>query len=88
MARDTNQIAAAERRRRVNYRKVIVPKPEILPACKNCTHFAYDADDRENFKGEITFRKVRLHCVVLKTPVLNNCVCDEHDFYHADRSDR
>lgn len=81
-------IEAAERRGRVNYRRVVVPKPEILPACKNCRHFTYDSDDRLNFRGEITFRKTRLRCAVLDVPVTNNCVCDSHDFCHADRRDR
>jgi len=78
----------AELRRRVNYRQVVVPKPEILPACKNCKHFRFDADDRQNFKGELTFRKIKLRCDFLKVPVLNNCVCDTHEFCYSDRRDR
>lgn len=79
---------AAEVRSLVNYRQVVVPKPEILPACKNCKHFRFDADDRQNFKGELTFRKIKLRCVVLKVSVLNNCVCDTHEFCYSDRRDR
>lgn len=81
-------VEAAEVRGLVNYRKVVVPKPEILPACKNCKHFAFDADDRQSFKGELTFWKIKLRCKVLRVSVLNNCVCDTHEFCYSDRRDK
>lgn len=70
------------------YRKVVVPEPEILPACKNCKHFRYDSDDRENFKGWIILRKVKLRCVELSISVHNNCVCNKHVFCYNDRRDK
>ena len=78
---------ANETRIAVNFRKVVVPKPEILAACKNCMHFSYVDDDRQNFKGEITLRKVSLFCMQHKFSVINSSVCDSHAFRHADRRD-
>jgi hypothetical protein len=78
---------ANEKRIAVNFRKVVVAKPEILAACKNCHHFGYDHDDRQSFKCEVTFRKVNLRCIRHTFPVINSTVCDDHKFRHANRRD-
>jgi hypothetical protein len=85
---EMNTIEAAEERGSVHYRKVVTPKPEILPACKNCKHFIYDGDDRMSLRGKLTFRKIRLRCTNLGVTVQNNCTCDKHEFAYADRRDR
>ena len=72
----------------MNFRKVVAPKPEILPACKNCRFLGYDSDDRMNFKGQLTIRKVNVRCQLIAIHVQANTVCDAHEFYRADRSDR
>ena len=77
-----------EKKLAANYRKVVVPTPEILPACKNCKHFGYDHDDRQNFKGELTFRKINLRCRMLTISVHSNCTCDGHEFHHPSKADR
>jgi hypothetical protein len=76
----SEQIAA------VGFRKVIRPEPEILPACRNCTHFIYDADDREGWKG-ITFRRINLQCRLHRFGVTLDSICNLHGFRHADRRD-
>lgn len=79
---------AAEAKAAVNLRKVVYPKPEILPACRNCTHFRCDHDDRCNSKGEVIFLQVNKRCARHSFSVQSGAVCDDHIFARADRSDR
>jgi hypothetical protein len=85
MSQATERIA---RRKAVNYREVVTPKPEILPACRNCTNFRCDHDDRMNFKNQLTLRRVNLRCDLNLFPVHLNDVCDRHAFQRTNRSDR
>jgi hypothetical protein len=82
-----NTNTSMEQRVAVNFRKVVAPTPEILAACRNCHHFGYDHDDRTNFKGEITLRKINLRCIRHTFSAINSSVCDDHKFRHADRRD-
>lgn len=78
---------SSEQTTATGFRKVVRPAPEILPACKNCTRFKYDADDRQGFNGEITFRRVNLECGLHRFGVTLDSLCDSHGFRHADRRD-
>lgn len=71
----------------VGYRNVVPPKQPVLAACRNCAYFQCDHDDREGWKG-VTFRRVNLRCRNHNMAVKLNCVCDAHQFAHADRRDR
>lgn len=71
-------------RMEVRYR--YASKPEIVPACKNCTHFGYDSSDYMGAKG-ISFSKVNRRCKQHKFSVSSNSVCDTHAFKYPDRSD-
>ena len=76
-----------QRKAEVHYRKVVRPVPEILPACKNCSAFRCDHDDRMGFNGQVTLRRVNLRCSQFGFGVSLEAVCDRHQFHHANRSD-
>lgn len=80
-------IPFAQRKAEVHYRRVVYPIPEVLPACKNCKTFCYDADDRMSLRGELTLRRVNLRCTQFGFGVSFESVCDKHAFRHADRRD-
>ena len=76
-----------QRKAEVQYRKVVRPVPEILPACKNCSAFRCDHDDRMGFNGQLQLRRVNLRCGQFGFGVSLEAVCDKHQFRNADRSD-
>lgn len=80
-------IPFAQRKAEVQYRRVVYPVREILPACKNCSAFRCDHDDRMGSKGELTLRRVNLRCSQFGFGVSLESVCDKHQFRHADRRD-
>ena len=47
-------IPFAQRKAEVQYRRVVYPVREILPACKNCSAYRCDHDDRMGFNGQDT----------------------------------
>lgn len=70
------------------YRKQTVPKPPVLPACKNCRHLVYSAASISgSLRGELIFRKSYQRCILLNIRVLANCICNEHGFKHANGRD-
>lgn len=73
-----------DRHRAVNCRKA--EKPPVMPACRNCKHFTYDAHDHMGARGH-TVEKVGKRCVINKFNVTSNVLCDLHEFRHADRRD-
>ena len=77
----------AQRKAEVQYRKVVYPVREILPACKNCSAFRCDHDDRMGFNGQLQLRRVNLRCGQFGFGVSLEAVCDKHQFRNADRSD-
>ena len=77
----------AQRKVEVQYRKVVYPVREILPACKNCSAFRCDHDDRMGFNGQLQLRRVNLRCGQFGFGVSLEAVCDKHQFQHADRRD-
>ena len=77
----------AQRKVEVQYRKVVYPVREILPACKNCSAFRCDHDDRMGFNGQLQLRRVNLRCGQFGFGVSLEAVCDKHQFRNADRSD-
>jgi hypothetical protein len=80
------QTNLAKLRDSVFYRKAS-PVAVILPACRNCTHFVYDADDRMTLKG-VSFRRTKLRCGSHHFAVTLDMVCDTHAFHHASRRDK
>ena len=80
-------IPFAQKRTAVNYRKVVRPVPQILPACRNCSAFRCDHDDRMGFNGQLQLRRVNLRCGQFGFGVSLEAVCDKHQFRNADRSD-
>jgi hypothetical protein len=68
----------------VNIRKA--RKPEIVPACKNCKHFTYDASERMGMRGDY-IEKMGKRCTSLAINVTSNLVCDLHEFRHVDHRD-
>ena len=77
----------AQRKTEVHYRKVVRPVPEILPACRNCSAFRCDHDDRMGFNGQIQLRRTNMRCIDQGFGVSLEMVCDRHQFRHADRRD-
>lgn len=77
----------AQRKVEVQYRKAVYPVREILPACKNCSAFRCDHDDRMGFNGQLQLRRVNLRCGQFGFGVSLEAVCDKHQFRNADRSD-
>lgn len=61
-------------------------KPDVLPACRNCAHYVYDAEDRMGPAGE-TVSRGNQRCGKHHFPVAMNKVCDDHNFKHRDRRD-
>ena len=80
-------IPFAQRKAEVQYRRVVYPVREILPACKNCSAFRCDHDDRMGFNGQLQLRRVNLRCGQFGFGVSLEAVCDKHQFRNADRSD-
>lgn len=78
---DAERKAAAQA---VNIRKA--DKPPVMPACKNCRHHTYDADDRWGARGEY-LEKSNRRCTQLNIRVTTRLVCDLHAFKHDDRRD-
>ncbi len=70
----------------VNFRKVVVPTPEVLPACRNCGHYACDHNDRQGAKG-VYFEIANSRCLKHVFSVSRNTVCDSHAFRYKDRRD-
>jgi hypothetical protein len=70
----------------VKFRKVEIPKPPILAACRNCAHFAYDADDRMGARG-LYLEKTKKRCALNRFSTTSNSVCDKHEFKHLDKRD-
>lgn len=73
-----------ERARRINCREA--EKPPVMPACRNCKHFTYDASDRIGARGPIV-EKIAKRCTLNDWNTTSNVLCDLHDFRHADRRD-
>ena len=82
-------IPFAQRKAEVQYRRVVYPVREILPACKNCSAFRCDHDDRMGFDGQLQLQlhRVNLRCGQFGFGVSLEAVCDKHQFRNADRSD-
>lgn len=72
----------------INYHKVVYPKPEILPECKNCSNYRYDSNDYCNSRGDIALSNINLRCHLHRIRVQAHCVCDDHHFAYPDRRDR
>jgi hypothetical protein len=78
--------AAQTKQAQVNFRDMVKPVPEILPACRNCTSYRCDHDDRETSKG-VVFHRTNQRCGLHGFSVSLNKVCDSHVFRHQDRRD-
>lgn len=61
-------------------------KPAIVPACRNCIAYLYDAEDRFGPSGE-TFTRSNQRCHLHLIRVSRNTVCNDHQFKHRDRRD-
>ena len=61
-------------------------KPPVMPACKNCRYFTYDAADRMGSRGDY-IEKTKKRCTSLVIKVTSSLVCDQHEFRHADKRD-
>lgn len=83
-----NSFENCEKRCKVAYRKAIQPTPQIVAACRNCTHYLCDHDDRESDKRGVYFQIVNSRCGLNKFSVQRNCVCRNHAFHHPSRSDK
>ena len=77
----------AQKRAAVNFRKVVRPVPETLPACRNCSAFRCDHDDRMGFGGQVLLRRTNLRCSDQGFSVSLDMVCDRHQYRHTDRRD-
>lgn len=77
----------AQKRAEVNYRKVVRPVSPILPACRNCSAFRCDHDDRMGFGGQVQLRRTNMRCSNQGFSISLDMVCDRHQFRHADRRD-
>lgn len=75
---------SSETRDKFNFRKA--PKAPIMPACRNCKHFTYDASEREGMRGAYT-EKRGTRCTFHITTITSNILCDAHEFRHSDRRD-
>lgn len=73
-----------ERARRVNCRQA--EKPPVMPACRNCKSFTYDAGDRMGARG-MYIEKTAKRCTLNEFNVTSNVVCDLHEFKYPDRRD-
>lgn len=73
-----------DQRRIVNCRQA--EKPPIMPACRNCKHFTYDACDRMGMRSDYV-EKIGKRCTLNKFNVTSNIVCDLHEFKHHDKRD-
>lgn len=73
-----------ERARRINCRPA--EKPPVMPACRNCKSFTYDASDRMGARGPIV-EKIAKRCTLNGWNTTSNVLCDLHEFRHADRRD-
>lgn len=69
---------------RVNFRQA--EKPPVMPACRNCKNFIYDASDRMGMRGPIV-EKIAKRCVANACKVTSNLLCDLHSFCYADKRD-
>lgn len=74
----------AQHQAAVNFRRA--DKPPVMPACRNCAHYRYTAEDRMSVKGA-TFGRSNQHCAVNGFMVTTTRVCDRHEFKHRDRRD-
>lgn len=61
-------------------------KPPVMPACRNCKYFTYDACDRMGMRGDY-IEKISKRCTLNEFNVTSNIVCDKHEFKHADKRD-
>ena len=77
-------IPFAQKRAAVNFRKVVHP---IQPACRNCSSFRCDHDDRMGFGGQVLLRRTNLRCSDQGFSVSLDMVCDRHQYRHTDRRD-
>lgn len=84
----TAQINLANLHDSVGFKKAVPPEPKIYAMCRNCCYFVYDSDDRTNFRGELTLRRVNLRCSTHKFKVRMETVCDSHSFQYTNRGDK
>ena len=84
MSTETKKQAVARLRLAAGYRVPV--KPDPVPACRNCGHYACDHSDREGAKG-VYFEIVNSRCLKHVFPVSRNTVCDTHQLRYKDWRD-